>query len=169
MSNPKLEHTLDRASDRSTTHATFVIERQFSAPIERVFAAWSDATLKRQWNSCHDDWRLEEHSLDFRLDGTEINKTVEPDGTAHVMKARFLDIVPNRRVVYAYDMHLDEARISVSLVTLELERVRSKTKMTFTEQVVLLDGHGDAEERRLGTEVGLGHLQALLGDSHAPS
>ena len=34
--------------------------------------------------------------------------------------------------------------------------------MTFTEQVTFLDGHGDLEERREGTEVGLARIDGLL-------
>ena len=33
-------------------------------------------------------------------------------------KARYLDIVPQRRIVYAYSMHVDEQKISVSLATI---------------------------------------------------
>jgi uncharacterized protein YndB with AHSA1/START domain len=40
---------------RSVAHATFVIERHLAAPVERVFAAWSNAEKKRRWFACHDD------------------------------------------------------------------------------------------------------------------
>jgi uncharacterized protein YndB with AHSA1/START domain len=154
----------------SVAHSTFVIERALAAPRERVFSAWSDVAIKRRWNACHDVWRSEEHRLDFRVDGTEVSRVVEPDGTAHTMTARYLDIVPGARIVYAYEMLLDDVRISVSLVTVMFEqisprpnaRAKATTKMTFTEQVVFLDGHGDADERRLGTEVGLDRLAALV-------
>jgi uncharacterized protein YndB with AHSA1/START domain len=152
---------------RSVAHSTFVIERSLAAPVERVFAAWSDPALKRSWQSCHDDWRSEEHRLDFRVDGTELSRTVEPDGTAHTMKARFLDIVPDQRIVYVYEMQLDEVRISISLVTVTFEAARSRTKMTFTEQVTFLDGHGEVDERREGTLVGLERLDLVLGASRA--
>lgn len=149
---------------RSVAHSTFVIERALAAPVSRVFAAWSDLALKRRWMSCHDDWRSEEHQLDFRVDGTEISRVVEPNGTVHTMNARFVDIVPQQRIVYVYDMQLDDARLSVSLVTVVFEGSGAKTKMTFTEQVTFLDGHGDAAERQEGTEVGLARLDVLLAD-----
>jgi uncharacterized protein YndB with AHSA1/START domain len=144
-------------------HSTFAIERVLGAPVERVFAAWSNADLKRRWHSCHDEWRLEEHQLDFRVGGVEANRVVEPDGTVHAMNARFMDIVPGRRIVYVYEMLLDQTRISISLVSVLFEGRAAKTVMTFTEQVTFLDGHGDAEERREGTEVGLARLDQLLG------
>jgi uncharacterized protein YndB with AHSA1/START domain len=147
---------------RSVAHSTFVIERSFSAPVEKVFAAWSDLALKRKWSSCHDDWRCEEHRLDFRIDGLEVNITIEPSGVVHTMRARFLDIVPDERIVYAYDMLLDDTRISVSLVTVVFERARTRTKMNFTEQVVFLDARADVEERREGTEVGLARIEQAI-------
>jgi uncharacterized protein YndB with AHSA1/START domain len=88
--------------------------------------------------------------------------TSTPAGSVHAFKAWFLDVVPDERIVYAYDMLVDDVRISVSLVTVTFQRDGAKTKMTFTEQVVFLDGHGDAEERREGTELGLTRLDAVL-------
>lgn len=146
---------------RSAEHGTFVIERTLAAPASRVFAAWSRVEDKRQWMSCHDDWRTEAHTLDFRIDGTEVSRVVAPDGTVHLMQARFFDIVPDQRIVYAYEMRLDETRISVSLVTVTFTGA-ARTKMTFTEQVTFLDGHGDLDERREGTEVGLARLAQLI-------
>jgi uncharacterized protein YndB with AHSA1/START domain len=157
------------ASDRTAAHDTFVIERALAAPVARVFAAWSDVALKRQWNACHDDWRTQAHELDFRVGGAEHSRVVEPGGTVHTMNARFLDMVSGRRIVYLYEMLLDDVRISVSLVTVMFQEVRrggrATTNMTFTEQVTFLDGHGDAGARREGTEVGLGRLARMLTDS----
>lgn len=157
----------------STDHGTFVIERAFAAPVERVFAAWSDAETKRRWNACHDDWKTVEHRLDFRVGGEEMNDVVRPDGVVHAFRARFHDIVPGERIVYSYDMHVGDVRISVSLVTITFERsaprkarsakiASEETRMTFTEQVVFLDGHGDLDERREGTEVGLARIAPEL-------
>jgi uncharacterized protein YndB with AHSA1/START domain len=152
---------------RSAAHSTFVIERRFSAPVERVFSAWSDADKKRHWFACHDDWSTVEYQLDFRVGGSERNAVATDEGVVHTFSAHFFDIVFNERIVYAYDMHVGDVRISVSLVTVLFERSpattrTTRTRMTFTEQVVFLDGHGDADERRQGTEVGLDRLVATL-------
>ncbi|HEV2682294.1 MAG TPA: SRPBCC domain-containing protein [Rhodanobacter sp.] len=45
---------------------------------------------------------------------------------------RYWDIVPNQRIVYSYDMHLDDRRISVSLSTLELGPEGRGTRMRYT-------------------------------------
>jgi uncharacterized protein YndB with AHSA1/START domain len=36
-------------TDRSVTHATFVVERSYDAPPARVFAAWADPEAKARW------------------------------------------------------------------------------------------------------------------------
>lgn len=151
----------------SAVHSTFTIERSFSAPVTRVFAAWADAAKKRRWSSCHEDWGTVQHSLDFRVDGTELSRAVAPDGTVLTVRARFLDIVPEQRIVYAYDLLVGDVRTSVSLVTVTFTAGASATKMTFTEQVVFLDGHGDLEERIEGTEAGLGRMDAEVGTAPA--
>lgn len=146
-------------------HSTFVIERRFPATIERVFRAWSVPEKKQKWFACHDDWKTVHFELDFRIDGIETNTVERPDGVKHVFHARFLDIVPEERIVYAYAMHVGGERISASLVTVEFARESGATAMTFTEQVVFLDGRADVEERREGTEAGLRGLDAALRET----
>src|SRR4026207_2500506 len=43
------------------------------------------------------------------------------DGRSYRFDALYQDIVPNERIVYTYDMHLDDKRISVSLASIELK------------------------------------------------
>lgn len=148
----------------SVSHSTFVIERSFAAPVARVFAAWSDPAKKQRWFACHDDWKTVDYQLDFRQGGVEINDATERDGTLHAFKAHYLDLVPNERIVYAYEMSVGGTRVSASLVSVVFAAVGAKTRMTFTEQVAFLDGHGDAQlaERREGTELGLARIDAEL-------
>ena len=73
--------------------------------------------------------------------------------------ARYHDIVPDQRIVYAYDMYLDQTRISVSLATVELQPVGNGTRLLFTEQGAFLDGHDQPQYREQGT----GDLLDALG------
>ena len=65
-------------------------------------------------------------------------------------EARYHDIVPNQRIVYSYGMHIDDARISVSLSTVEFKTADAGTRMLYTEQAVFLDGYDDAGSRERG-------------------
>src|SRR5215212_10097526 len=56
-------------------------------------------------------------------------------GKAYSYEALYQDIVPAERIVYTYDMQLEETRISVSLATVELRPVSDNgTRLIFTEQ-----------------------------------
>ncbi|HSJ16461.1 MAG TPA: SRPBCC family protein [Solirubrobacterales bacterium] len=135
--------------DRSVNHATFVAERTYEASPQRVFAAWADPEAKARWFGSPDQG-VAEYELDFRVSGREFNRgTVE--GQEYTYEARYQDIVPNERIVYAYDMHVGAQRISVSLGTVQLEPEGHGTRLTYTEQGAYLDGLDTAEQRQSGT------------------
>ena len=142
-------------TERSVTHATFVVERTYDASPARVFAAWADPEAKARWFAGADD---EEFELDFRIGGREISRGGPDGGPVYAFDARYQDIVPGQRIVYAYKMHLDETLISVSLATVELKPEASGTRLIFTEQGAFLDGH-EFPARRAGGMGGL--LDAL--------
>ena len=144
---------------RSVTHATFVIERSYDASPATVFGAWSDAKAKARWFGGPDDWGPAEHTLDFRIGGLEVSRGGPKGGQVHTYEARYYDIVPNERIILAYDMHLDDRRISVSLATVEFKPEGKGTRLTFTEQGAFLDGYDNPAEREHGT----GELLDALG------
>ena len=82
------------------------------------------------------------------------------DFSVSTFDACYFDIVPERRIVYAYDMHLDDRHISVSLATLEFTAAGSRTELKLTEQGVFLDGFDDAGGRERGTRELLERLAA---------
>jgi uncharacterized protein YndB with AHSA1/START domain len=143
---------------RSTAHATFAIERTYDASPERVFAAWADPAAKRSWFA----GPSAEHELDFRVGGREVNRGGPPGGPLYTYEATYRDIVPGRRIVYAYDMYMDDTRISVSVATVEFEPHGAATRLTFTEQGAFLDGHDTPAQREHGTNSLLDKLEAAL-------
>lgn len=149
-------------NQRSAEHATFVIERNFDVPPERVFEAWADPVAKARWFSGPADWTRTEHELDFRVGGREVSRVASPDGPVYTYEARYQDIVADRRIIYSYDMYLDERRISISLATVELERDAGGTRLIFTEQDVFLDGLDSADQRKGGSQSLLDALDAEL-------
>jgi uncharacterized protein YndB with AHSA1/START domain len=147
-------------TERSVVHSTFAVERTYDASPERVFAAWAESESKAQWFG-DPEAGATEFELDFRVGGRELNRgTVE--GRSYTYEARYQDIVPNERIVYAYDMHLDDTRISVSLGTVELKPDGEGTRLTYTEQGAYLDGLDTPEQREGGTGQLLDALDAWL-------
>jgi uncharacterized protein YndB with AHSA1/START domain len=147
---------------RSVTHATFVVERTYDASPARVFAAWADPAAKARWFAGPDEAGPAEFELDFRVGGREINRGGPPGGPVYTFERRYQDIVPNQRIVYTYDMHLDQTRISVSLATVEFKPAGAGTRLILTEQGAFLDGRDDPALREHGSGALLDALGAEL-------
>jgi uncharacterized protein YndB with AHSA1/START domain len=154
-------------TDRSVIHSTFVVERKYDAPPERVFAAFADPEAKNRWLVNGDGWGTQNYQADFRVGGYEIYRGAH-EGMKVSMETRYFDIVPNERVVWAYDMHFDDARISVSLTTVELFSAGKGTRLVFTEHDAFLDGHEAPGPREEGTKQLLESLAAELERQPAP-
>jgi uncharacterized protein YndB with AHSA1/START domain len=148
--------------ERSVTHHTFSLDRSYDAPPSRVFAAWADQAEKRRWWAGGDD-SLE---LDFRIGGREISQ-----GTVEDMRYRYeavyQDIVENERIIYTYEMHLNDTRTSVSVATVELKPDGDGTQLRFTEQGAFLDGLDSGDLREQGTGSLLGFLESYLAGEPA--
>ncbi len=148
----------------SAVHDTFVLERTYPVPPDRVFFALSDPEQKRRWFAAPDGWTSGPWAIDFSVGGQETSEVTGQDGVVHRFEARYFDIVDDARVVFCYAMHLDDRRISVSLTTIELEPVADGTRLTFTEQGAFLDGADDVKARIAGTEGLLDSLGRALAD-----
>jgi uncharacterized protein YndB with AHSA1/START domain len=149
---------------RSVTHATFVIERQYDASPAAVFAAFSDPEAKGRWFVGPDDWESSNHELDFRVDGHERVSGGPPGGPVISFDAVYRDIVANERIITAYEMHVGDARMSVSLATCEFKPEAAGTLLVYTEQGAFLDQLDNVEQREAGTRDLLDALgKALAG------
>ena len=140
-------------TERSVTHATFVLERSYDAPPSRVYAAWADREAKARWFGGSED----AYQMDFSIGGREHNSGTMGNDT-YTYDATFQDIVEDERIVYTYDMHLNGQRISVSVATVEFNPQGDGTQLVFTEQGVFLDGFDDPRMR----EHGMGSLFEAL-------
>jgi uncharacterized protein YndB with AHSA1/START domain len=147
---------------RSARHATFVIERVFNAPAARLFAAFAEPQMKARWFAGPDEWDKSQEEFEFRVGGHERMSGGPKGGTVHRFDAVYQDIVPNERIIYTYDMHLDDRRISVSLATVEFKPEGAGTRLIITEQGAFLDDHDDAGSREQGTHWLLDKLAKAL-------
>jgi len=102
--------------------------------------------------------------MDVRPGGRERAKGRWANGTVSTFDAVYFDVTPNERLVYAYEMHLDDRRISVSLATLEFNAVEAGTRLTITEQGAFLNGYEDGGARQQGTKFLLDQVAASLGE-----
>jgi uncharacterized protein YndB with AHSA1/START domain len=161
----KLEREVARieaAEPRSVVHAIFSLERVYDASPALVFRALSDPAAKARWFEAGGGWTPIERTMDVRPGGRERAKGRWPSGLITTFDAVYFDVVPNRRLVYCYEMHLDARKISVSLATIELTPAGAGTRLKVTEQGAFLDGYDDAGAREHGTGLLLDRLGASL-------
>jgi uncharacterized protein YndB with AHSA1/START domain len=144
----------------SVIHADFTIERQYDCTPSQTFSAFSDPDLKRQWFANPAGWENGVWEFDFRVGGGEVNSGGPPDGSIHTFKSRYHAIVADQRIVFAYDLLVDESLMSVSLTTVEFFAAEGGTRLLFTEQGAFFDGLDDPAGREHGT----GKLLDRLGD-----
>jgi uncharacterized protein YndB with AHSA1/START domain len=141
-------------------HSSFTVERTYDASPTRVFQAFADPAQKARWFGPGDTGSTAE--LDFRVGGTESLSGQVDGGPSFRYDAVYQDIVADERIVYTYDMHLNGQRISVSVATVELTAVGSRTRLVLTEQGAFLDGLDQPEMRQKGTEELMDKLATTL-------
>jgi uncharacterized protein YndB with AHSA1/START domain len=161
----KLEREVARiqaAQHRFVVHAIFSLERVYDASPSLVFRALSDQAAKARWFEGGDGWVVIERHVDVRPGGRERAKGRWPSGMVTTFDAVYFDVVPDQRLVYTYEMRLDDRKISVSLATIELAPAGAGTRLKITEQGAFLDGYDDAGAREHGTGLLLDRLGASL-------
>lgn len=152
-------------TERSTHHATFTIDRSYDASPARVFRAWATPDAKASWFKGPPDKCTElRREFDFRVGGREHLSAKWDSGKTSHFDAIYLDIVSDHRIIYGYDMHLNDQHISVSLATVEFKPDGNRTRLVFTEQAVMLDDFKDpgARGREEGTRGLLDRLEEVL-------
>jgi uncharacterized protein YndB with AHSA1/START domain len=148
--------------ERSETHATFVIERQYPVPASSVWHALSDNDARNQWFGGGAEFEIAHRSHEFRVGGSGVEDGRWSDGPSSRFESTYTDILDQRRIVFTYDLWVDAQHLSTSLVTIVVEPESDGTLLTYTEQAVHFDGLDSVAGREEGTRGILDNLGAYL-------
>jgi uncharacterized protein YndB with AHSA1/START domain len=145
-------------------HGTFTLIRTWVASPARVFNAWANPKIKSQWfTGPSDDWALIRRSIDFRPGGAEVLEgRFKKSGLVSLFEARYHVIEQDRRLVYDYDLHHGGNFHSVTLSSLVLEPEDRSTRVTYTEQIVFLDGKDGTASREHGTALQFAEIEKAV-------
>lgn len=141
--------------EQSVIHSTFVIERSYPKPPNRVFSAFADPAKRRRWFAEGENHDVEEFEMDFREGGAERIRYRFKEGTplqglALTYQGAYQDIVPDRRIVTGSTMTLGDRHISASLVTIELLPTDQGTDLICTHQGAFFEGSDGPQMREGG-------------------
>jgi uncharacterized protein YndB with AHSA1/START domain len=155
--------------EQSVIHNTFVIERSYPKPPEKVFAAFADPEKKRRWFAEGHNHDVQEFTLDFRVGGKERSSYRFKEGTpfpgvALEAEGTFLDIVSNERIVQAGNMAIGGKRISATMVTIELIPTDQGTDLICTHQGAFFEGADGPQMREQGWRKLFEQLATELGE-----
>jgi uncharacterized protein YndB with AHSA1/START domain len=117
-----------------------LIVREFDAPRELVFRAWTEPDLVRQWwHAGRGEMTVCE--IDLRPGGSWRYVMVTPDGTEVAFHGEYREVAPGERIVQTeiYDPFPDAAAVD----TLEFEDLDGRTRVTMLVQHQLKE-HRDA-------------------------
>ena len=149
-------------TDRTAVHGSFSIERTYKASPAQVYAAFATKEGKQGWFVGGPGYSVVERDFDFRIGGTEHLIGRWENGTISQFDARYFDIIPLERIVYAYEMHINGTKISVSLATIEFRPAGEGTRLTITEHGAFLDGYDDNGSREHGTGMLMERVRAYV-------
>ena len=149
-------------SKPTVVHETIVVERRFETPPSRIFAAWADPALRKQWDVPSKEWEVIQLDMDFRVGGYERSSFGPKGGDVYDSDGRYLDIVPNARIISAGTMLKGPTRTSTTLCTIELIAEKGGTRLVLTDQSAYLDGKESAEGRKSGWATILDQLASYL-------
>jgi uncharacterized protein YndB with AHSA1/START domain len=136
---------------RSLSHGSFSIERVWNVAPAQVFKALTDPVTKSKWFGSGPQYTVLAREMDVRSGGHERVHGRWEGGMVSKFDATYYDVIPNERLVYSYEMHLDDRKISVSLATFELKPAGAGTRLVMTEHGAFLDGYDDAGSREKGS------------------
>lgn len=143
-------------------HATLVFERVCEAPIETVFAAFADTkarALGKPWDAAV----IHYEEANFRVGGRDVFRCGPKSAPEFRGETRYLDIVPNRRIVSSVTAEIDGRRLSAALNTVELEPADTSTYVSVTVQLAALGGPEMIERSRAAYDAALDNLVREMG------
>jgi uncharacterized protein YndB with AHSA1/START domain len=152
----------------SILHATLIFAREIPARVDAVFAAFADPEVRAVWGVPSETAIVIYDSADFReggLDrfrcGSKLNPNIQGE-------TRYLEIIPNSRIVSSEVISVTGKRLGASLTTLEFQDTGQKTMLRNTTQLASFIGEDMRKGHLRGTNDALDNLVKYFERSCGP-
>lgn len=120
-----------KASAATTSERELVLNRVIHAPREKLFRAWTQPELLKQWFAPL-PWTTPHAELDVRPGGSSLVVMRDPDGNEMPSRGVYLEVVENERIVFtdAYTNAWEPSEKPFMTVILTFEDDDGKTRYT---------------------------------------
>ena len=125
---------------------TLFLRRTFAAPRKKVFEAWTNPDVIKQWFAAAPDMEPTAAEIDLRVGGAyRIGMRNIPKNIHHTARGVYKEIVPNECISFtsSWEESPDEPE---SLVTIEFRDAGNSTEMNFTHSRFVSKERRDAHE-----------------------
>jgi len=136
---------------------TVNLEVMFSAPLEKVWEAWTDAALVLKWVGSDPNGRGKSAALDVRPGGEYKISFENADGAGHTFSGVYKEVDPCRELAFTWEWE-NEPGVE-SFVTVLLTPEGDRTRMYFEHARV---GFGSAHNYAEGWTSTFGKLERML-------
>jgi uncharacterized protein YndB with AHSA1/START domain len=115
----------------STEGRDLILTRMIDAPPEKVFRAWTEPELVKQWFAPL-PWTISAVETDLRAGGSSLVTMRSPEGAEFPNRSVYLEVVKNKRLVVtdAYVRAWEPSEKPFMTAIMTFEEVDGKTKYT---------------------------------------
>lgn len=136
----------------SVSEGTVDLTKIFHAPVERVFAAWSDQHAQLAWSDPGEGWSMRFDAFRFAVGESDLCRFGPDGGAEYLNENRYAAIEPNRRIIYSTSLMTEGRVCFAGTVAVEFKASGDDTCMRLIEQGLYLDGLDDLAGHQSGWE-----------------
>lgn len=134
---------MTRNSDLTTNTIghRLVITREFDAPRDLVWTAWTNPAHIKEWLQLGEGMKTESVKADLRVGGKFRIQQKRADGEFFTAAGTYLEVTPPERLIYTFDWEKDgggtefgELEGNETQVTVELRAIGQRTELVFTHE-----------------------------------
>jgi len=138
---------------------TISIETDFNAPLEKVWAAWTEPHLLLKWFGSDPNGKGLRATMSVQVGGTYEITFQDSNGTQHTCMGKYLIVEKNKILSFTWEWK-NEPGLE-SLVTITFNPKQRKTSMIFEHRNV---GFASAHNYLAGWEATFSKLERMLSD-----
>ena len=110
------------------------LSRNFAAPRERVFRAFTVPTQMAKWWGPR-GWTVPACTMDLRAGGAWHTVMRSPEGKDHIVSGVYREITPPSRLVFTWGWETDGPRGHETVVTIQLSEVPGGTRLDLSQEL----------------------------------